>query len=168
MRARACWLALALLCGCEHGFESTMWMPSRPPPEPPQRGVGQSHEPYGGRPKYLAAAGPMLPTRDATRENLCAVRSPSCIARLRTLLASVDAQILALESPPTGTEAQALRLAIAELTPLLAAYPDMMAERDELETLLDKYPALPSLQQAAAKRRMLELADLLRVELAAQ
>lgn len=159
--------ALALV-GCEHGFENTWHKPTAPPPTPTAReGVGTTHEPYAGKPKYLAEARPLLPTTTARETNPCATRSASCDVKLRAQLAAVDAQLLAVDSPPTETQLEALRLSLAQLVPLMAAYPDMAAEREELQSLVDKLPSLQVADQVAAKKRMIELTDLIRLQLSA-
>lgn len=137
---------------------------------PPRDAIGQSHAPYGGKPKYLASARPMQPTTStpvAPAEPDCTKRSQRCDERLRAVLASIDGQILALSNPPTDLQMQTLRLQLAELKPLLAPYPDMQAEADELGAVVENLPPLSEIDQAAARRRMTELTDLLRVQLAA-
>jgi hypothetical protein len=131
--------------------------------------IGHTHDPYQGKPKYLAAARPMLPTTSDTAKNPnpCAQRSPACDERLRALLASIDGQILALSTPATEVQLKALSLDVAQAEPLLAAYPDITSERDELADLVDKMPTLSDIDQGAAKKRMVELSDLIRVQLAA-
>lgn len=188
------WLCVLALAGCEHAFEIYS-----PPPEKIDPGqydtIGHTHVPYTavpralaearppsatpqpaaapsatvGRPPYLAAARPLLPTREPTAgaPNPCRTRSTECDTRLRALLASLDGQILALQSPPTDLEMQSLRLVVLQLTPLLTPYPDMAAERDELGDLVEKLPTAPPRRQEAIKRRMTEVTDLLRVQLAA-
>jgi hypothetical protein len=173
MKLVAAVAAALALAGCYHEFhEFEVSKPSRvaeaPPPSPD--GVGHSHEPYRGKPKYLAEARPMLPTTSAPKagaDNPCSVRSPQCDERLRAVLASIDGQILALSNPPTQVELQALRLELIQLTPLLAAYPDVAAERQELGETVEKLPSLTPIDQAAARKRLVELSDLIRVQLAA-
>ena len=164
-----------VLCGCaytRHEFEQGL------PPKvheavaepPPKTGtIGHTHEPYAGKPTYLAEARPMLPTTsdDKRNQNPCATRSATCDERLRALLASIDGQILALSTPPTDVQLAALRLDVAQVQPLLAPYSDITAERDELAALVDKIPSMNQVDQGAAKKRMIELADLIRVQLAA-
>ena len=164
-----------VLVGCaytRHEFELSM-----PPKvheavnQPPIRTgtVGHTHRPYTGKPKYLAEARPLLPTTSDEKgnENPCAKRSVTCDERLRALLASIDGQILALSSPPTDVQLAALRLDVAQVQPLLAPYSDITAERDELAALVDKMPSLNEIDQGAAKKRLIALADLIRVQLAA-
>ncbi|HEX8953291.1 MAG TPA: hypothetical protein VF945_15660, partial [Polyangia bacterium] len=86
---------------------------------------------------------------------------------LRALLAAVDGQLLALSTPPTDVQLAALRLDLAQVEPLLAPYPDMTSERDELAALVDKLPSLSEIDQGTARKRMIELGDLIRVQLAA-
>ncbi len=155
------------LAGCRTFHEFEMTPPSKVAEAPPKAGtIGHTHRPYSGKPKYLAEARPMLPTTSGNA-NPCATRSAACDERLRAILASIDGQILSLSSPPTDVQLAALRLDIAQAQPLLAPYPDITAERDELAELVDKLPTMKSIDQDAAKKRMLELADLLRVQLAA-
>lgn len=163
------------LVGCaytRHEFEQSM-----PPAvheavnQPPIKAgtVGHTHRPYAGKPKYLAEARPMLPTTSDKKgnENPCARRSATCDERLRAVLASIDGQILALSSPPTDVQLAALRLDVAQVQPLLAPYSDIAAERDELAALVDKMASMNQVDQGTAKKRMIELADLIRVQLAA-
>jgi hypothetical protein len=159
--------------GCAREFhEFDVTKPSRVAeiPPPPPDAIGRSHEPYRGKPKYLAESRPLQPTTSAPRAgaaNPCNVRSPHCDERLRAVLASIDGQILALSNPPTDVELQALRLQLIELTPLLSPYPDITAERVELGDVVEKLPTLTPIDQAAARRRLIELTDLIRVQLAA-
>ena len=138
-------------------------------PPPSSDSPGHSHTPYAGKPKYLASARPMQPTTSpvAPAEPDCAKRSQRCDERLRAVLASIDGQILALSNPPTDLQMQTLRLQLAELKPLLAPYPDMQAEADELAAVVENLPPLSDIDQASARRRMTELTDLVRVQLAA-
>jgi hypothetical protein len=167
MKAHA-WFAALLLCACGHEFETTM-KPTTPPSEALPDGPGRTHQPYAGKPKYLAAARPLQATTSAApgADNPCATRSASCDLRLRSGLTAVDGQILALELPPTETALQALRASLVELTPLLAAYPDLDSEREELAALVEKLPTLAPIDQSTARRRMIELTDLLRLQLSA-
>ncbi len=138
---------------------------------PPSTAPGRSHEPYTGMPKYLAAARPLRPTTSTTcppgAHNPCAFRSQVCDDRLRGVLTSIDGEILTLSTPPTELQLSALRLDVDQLGPLLAPYPDMASERDELGQLVGKLPSMTMVDQMGTRRRMTELADLLRVQLAA-
>lgn len=163
--------ALFVVAGCRtfHEFEMT---PPAKLAEAPMKAdtIGHTHNPYTGIPKYLAAARPMLPTTSDKQQpnaNPCARRSPECDERLRALLASIDGQILALSTPPTDVQLAALRLDVAQVQPLLAPYSDITSERDELAALVDKMPTLNEIDQEAAKKRMQQLSDLIRVQLAA-
>ena len=82
-------------------------------------------------------------------------------------MAALDGQILALSAPPTELQISALRLQLEQLRPLLAPYSDITSEGDELGGVIDKLPSLSAVDVAAAKRRMTELSDLIRVQLAA-
>ncbi len=162
-------LALALAAGCAHHHEPAA---AAPPDAVAREGedVGRTHQPYRGMPRYLAEARPLQATTSgpsAGAPNPCPTRSASCDARLRAVLASIDGQILALDTPPTAVQLQALRLAVIQLTPLLTPYPDMTAERDELGDLVEKLPTLPTARQPEVHKRMTELTDLMRVQLAA-
>jgi len=153
-----------------HEFDVTKPSKVAEIPPPPPDAVGHSHEPYRGRPKYLAEARPMLPTTSAPKpgaDNPCNVRSATCDERLRAVLASIDGQLLALSNPPTQIELQALRLQLIQLTPLLSPYPDITSERDELANLVEKLPTQTPLDQTSTRKRMVELTDLIRVQLAA-
>jgi hypothetical protein len=162
-----------LLLGCHefHDFEPTGPSQVKETPPAPPGAPGYSHEPYAGKPKYLAEARPLYPTNQpqpqATAANPCQKRSRTCDDRLRAVLVSIDGQILALQSPPTDVQLQALRLSLIELTPLLTPYPDMAAERDELGELVEKLPRQSLIDQGATRKRMTELTDLIRVQLAA-
>jgi hypothetical protein len=131
--------------------------------------IGHTHMPYTGIPKYLAEARPLRPTREpvAGAPNPCQTRSTECDDRLRAVLASLEGQILALQTPPTELQLQALRLAVLQLTPLLTPYPDMMSERDELGDLVEELPTVPPARQPELKQRMSQVTDLIRVQLAA-
>jgi hypothetical protein len=170
---RYVYLLCALVAGggCYREFhEFNVTAPSQvsevPPPPPGTPGI--SHVPYAGRPKYLAEARPLYATKSAEPEtNECASRTPTCDNRLRGVLASIDGQVLALSTPPTELQLKALRLATDQLGPLLAPYPDMMSEQDELASKIASLPTLTEIDQRTARRRLTELTDLLRVQLAA-
>ena len=137
-------------------------------PPPPPNSPGHSHVPYTGRPKYLASARTLQATTTVVKkEPECATRSQRCDDRLRAVLATIDGQILALTVPPSETQLAALKLQLVELQPLLVPYPDMAAERDELADLVERFPTLNEVDQSSARRRMTQLADLVRVQLAA-
>jgi hypothetical protein len=152
-----------------HEFDVTKPTKVADVPPPSSSSPGHSHLPYEGKPKYLASARPMQPTTTnvAPAEPECAKRTQRCDDRLRAVLATIDGQILALSNPPTELQLQTLRLQLAELQPLLAPYPDMQSERDELADVVDKLPSLNEIDQTSARRRMTELTDLVRVQLAA-
>jgi hypothetical protein len=166
------WAALALAACAREFHEFDIAKPSKVANEmpPPANAVGRSHAPYTGKPKYLAAARPLQQTTSSKTpadDNPCARRSQTCEDRLRAVLASLDGQILALSAPPTELQVSALRLQVAELRPLLAPYSDITSEGDELGGVIDRLPSLSTIAVAAAKRRMTELSDLIRVQLAA-
>jgi hypothetical protein len=125
--------------------------------------VGQTHEPYRGKPKYLAEARPLQPQGKPASDNPCQQRSRACDDRLRAALAAIDGHILAMSTPPTETELAALRLSLDQVGPLLAPYPDIAAEREELGTL----PSASPVDQETKRKRMTELTDLIRIQLAA-
>jgi|SRR5689334_3845004 hypothetical protein len=152
-----------------HEFDVTRPSKVAELPPPPPTSPGHSHVPYVGIPKALASARPMQATNATTtkKEPECATRSQRCDDRLRAVLATIDGQILALTTPPSETQLAALKLQLIELQPLLAPYPDMMSERDELAQLIDKFPSLSEVDQGSARKRMTELTDLVRVQLAA-
>lgn len=162
-------MAVLALAGCAHDQMGPTQQPNVVAMAPqPYDTVGHTHEPYRGRPKYLAEARPMLPENQpaAGAPNPCQTRSATCDERLRAVLASIEAQILAMQTPPTALELQSLRLSVLQLTPLLTPYPDMMSERDELGQLIEKLPETPPAQQGAIRNRMTEVTDLLRIQLA--
>jgi len=136
----------------------------------PTRTVGVTHAPYRGKPAYLAAARAPLPAATAStagQPRPCTQRTQACDERLRAELAGVDGQVLALSTPPSEVELQALRLSLVQLRALLRPYPDLTSEADELAQRVEGLPSLSANDQAAAHKRMLELLDLLRVQLAA-
>jgi hypothetical protein len=137
----------------------------------PNRTIGETHGSYDGMPAYMLAANrPLYPEArpgDQPAPNPCAKRSGSCEARLRAELAGLDGQLLALSDPPTKTQLEALTLTAQNLAPLLAPYPDLMSEQHELVRRIGELPGTTRLQQPEVRRRMLELSDLLRVQLAA-
>jgi hypothetical protein len=157
--------------GCARGFHEFGYRPPsmvKAPPPPPPDAPGHSHNPYTGVPKYLAEARPLQATRDAREAPAeCATRTRECDDRLRAVLATIDGQILALSTPPTELQLTALRLATEQLAPLLQPYPDIMAERDELVAAVGNFSTLTPVDQASSRRRMTELTDLIRVQLAA-
>ena len=161
------WLCALALVGCAHHEASKPAVEAMAPRQ--YETIGHTHVPYAGKPKYLAEARPLRPTREpvAGTTNPCQTRSTTCDDRLRAVLASLEGQILALQTPPTDLELQALRLSVLQLTPLLTPYPDMMAERDELGNLIEELPTVPPVRQARIRKRMSEVTDLLRVQLAA-
>ena len=169
----ACIIAALALGGCNaHVFtEFQVAGPTKVAhvPPPPPNAVGLSHAPYAAIPKYLAEARPLLPTRPLAPapDEGCAKLTRECEDRLRAVLATIDGQILALSTPPTELQISTLRTAMAQLVPLLAAFPDMASERDELSFTIDRLPTLKELDQASARKRMTELTDLIRVQLAA-
>lgn len=169
----ACIIAALALTGCNaHVFtEFQVTKPTKVAelPPPPPNAVGLSHAPYGGVPKYLAEARPLLPTRPLppAADVGCTKLTQQCEDRLRAVLATIDGQILALSTPPTELQLTTLRSAMAQLVPLLAPFPDMASERDELSGTIDRLPTLKELDQASARKRMIELTDLIRVQLAA-
>jgi hypothetical protein len=131
--------------------------------------VGHSHQAYGGKPAYLAAARPLQPTvtSDGTTEPPpCPTRSAACDARLRATLAALDGQVLALATPASDLELQALGLTVRELGPLLAPWGDLGSQHKELAQRVDDLKTQAPAQQAETKKRMITLADLLRVQVA--
>ena len=130
--------------------------------------IGNSHEPYHGKPAYLAEAQPLVNVRsDAQRSRECETRSLACDQRLRATLSALDGQLLALSAPPHDIELEALQLSLQQLVPLLAPYPDLMPEQRELRDSIAKLPTQPLAIQSVTKKRLIELSDLLRLQLAA-
>lgn len=164
-------VAALALAGCNSHEFSARSDYARDTPPPPPNAPGYSHHPYTGIPKYLAAARPLQATTSGapktTADQACSVRTAACDERLRAVLAGIDGQILALSAPPAAVELQALTLQLSELTPLMKPYPDMASEREELADLVAKLPAMTPMDQLVARRRLVELTDLLRVQLAA-
>ena len=169
----ACIIAALALggCGARVFTEFQVTRPSKVAelPPPPPNAVGLSHAPYAGIPKYLAEARPLLPTKPIppSPDVGCTKLTRECEERLRAVLATIDGQILALSTPPTELQVSTLRTAMAQLVPLMMPFPDMASERDELSATIDRLPSLKELDQASAKKRMIELTDLIRVQLAA-
>lgn len=133
----------------------------------PAHEIGRTHAPYRGKPFYLAANGPFYAEARAAAADPCRTRSPGCDGRLRAELAALDGEILALGEPPTEMQLRALALTVQNLTPLLQPYPDLLAQQRELAQLVAELPTLPVARQGEVRRRMVELSDLLRVQLAA-
>jgi len=173
MRTILCLVALALFA-CSHvvhEFELTpLTQETEFPAQQKYDTVGHTHKPYTGKPRYLAAGGPMYPTNPSPSVaalNPCQIRTPACDDRLRAVLAAIDGHILSMATPPTAAQLQALRLSVNELLPLLMPYPDVGAEGEEMGQLLQELPTLPEIGQARARKRMIALTDLIRVQLAA-
>jgi hypothetical protein len=135
----------------------------------PNREIGRTHRPYDAHPAYMLAANRPLyaEARPPGEDNPCRRRSSACETRLRAELAALDGELLALGEPPTATQLQALQLTVQNLQPLLAPYPDLQSERQELAQHIAQLPTLSLVRQEAARRRMIELSDLLRVQLTA-
>jgi hypothetical protein len=144
--------------------------PVREPEAELRPAVGSTHAPYAGKPAYLAAARPMQQVarpQQPGADNPCAQRSRICDDRLRALLADVDDALLALSDPPTQQEVAALKLALEDLPALMAPYTDATAEVDELMGSVPRLVESRPLGQEPLKKRMRELVDLIRVQLAA-
>ncbi|MCU1383742.1 MAG: hypothetical protein JWL71_2439 [Acidobacteria bacterium] len=131
--------------------------------------IGESHSPFRGKPAYLATARPLHPESrpQAANDNPCARRSTGCDDRLRANLAAIDGELLALSTPPSENQLKALAFSLGELRPLLAPYTDVTAEADELADDVDKLANVTPVEQGPLLRRMFELTDLIRVQLAA-
>src|SRR4051812_15627318 len=167
-----CVVLLAFGCAREfHEFEVTRPSKVAEAPPKPVDAVGHTHRPYEGKPQYLASARPMQPTTSHDQapapQSECAQRTQKCEDRLRGVLASIDGQLVALSTPPTELQLRTLKLQLDELQPLLAPYSDITSERDELADLTDKIASQTEIDQALTKKRMTELSDLIRVQLAA-
>jgi hypothetical protein len=134
----------------------------------PTKAVGQTHQPYRGKPAYLASAHPLVPTATTQPEpaNACLERSPACDQRLRAALAALDLQVLALSAPPTELQLRALELGVRNVAPLLVPYPDLEPQLEEVADLVTELPTHPVAEQTAVRKRMIELSDLMRVQLA--
>ncbi|HEX4458482.1 MAG TPA: hypothetical protein VIA18_10960 [Polyangia bacterium] len=129
--------------------------------------IGRSHNPYHGKPAYLAEARPLVTVNPAAPRNDCLQRSLACDQRLRATLAALDGQLLALSTPPTDVELEALELSANQLDGLLVPFPDLQAEQHELKTTLPKLAGQPLAEQTMTRKRLIELSDLLRLQLAA-
>jgi hypothetical protein len=130
--------------------------------------IGNSHSPYHGKPAYLAEARPLVAVRsDPQRSNECEQHSLACDQRLRATLAALDGQLLALSTPPHDVELEGLQLSLQQLEPLLAPYSDLMPEQRELKDTIGKLPAQPVGLQLVTRKRLIELSDLMRLQLAA-
>ena len=161
------------LAACEREFhEFDVARPSSVAelPPAPLDAPGRSHTPYAATPRYLAEARPLLPTTSTsktTEQQPCAVRSKSCEDRLRAVLASFEGQLLALSTPPTELQLEALRLQVEQLEPLLVPYTDITSEGNEIAHIVAKLPSLKPIELKPARRRLTVLTDLIRVQLAA-
>src|SRR3954463_8644612 len=164
---RTALFALALVAGgCGHFHPTAEYTEASA--EVPR--IGSTHTPYRGKPAYLASARPLQPVarpQAPASDNPCAQRSRTCDDRLRALLAAVDAEVLALSTPPTESEVEALRLTLVDLPSLLAPYTDVTAEGDELAVAVCKLPEATPRERGPLTPRMHELIDLIRVQLAA-
>jgi hypothetical protein len=136
--------------------------------------VGTSSAPFTARPRYLASASPLEfgvpPAPGAERVPVVGSRplpEGSERTRLRSLLAAVDAQLAAVELGPTPEELTALTLTAHALSELLRPYPDLYRDAEELRALAEKLPSASSAEAARARRRIGDLADLIRLQLAA-
>jgi hypothetical protein len=163
-RAHLAWLGpLLLFCSCAGGTAA------RTASVDPTIAVGRTHQGYHGKPVYLAAARPLPPSVTTQPEppNPCRTRSDDCDDKLRAALAGLDLQVLALAAPATELQLRALELAARNLAPLLAPYPDLQPEADEVAKLATELPTHPAAEQGPIKKRLIELSDLLRVQVAA-
>lgn len=143
---------------------------SHPPAQHVSRAVwtiGRSHNPYHGKPAYLAETRPLVTVSPSAPRNDCLQRSLACDQRLRATLAALDGQLLALSAPPRDVELQGLEMSANELEGLLVPFPDLAAEQHELKATLPLLAGQPLALQTATRKRLLELSDLLRLQLAA-
>jgi hypothetical protein len=152
---------MVLAAGCLHT------MPAEPVWGDPGLELGQTHRPYAGRPAYLASNAPLYAEARPLVTDTCRLRSAGCDARLRAQLAALDGQLLALSEPPTETQQKALALTVQNLEPLLQPYPDLMVQHHELTERVCELATVPVSRQRELRRRLIELSDLLRVQLAA-
>jgi hypothetical protein len=163
--------AMVAVVGCEHWTDAPVQRRTFTDYYQEQMhvgGVGATHEPYRGKPRYLAEARPLHPVKPpVASDNPCAQRSTSCEDRLRALLAAVDGHLLALTEPPKQEELKALDLTLGELPALLVPYTDVTSEGDELLESLAKLPTASVVDREALKQRMKDLVDLIRVQLVA-
>lgn len=131
--------------------------------------IGHSHTPYRGKPAYLAEARPLQPLRaDDSGPPRCDPPTPACTQQTRATLAALDGQLLALSTPPRDVELRAIQISLYELSGLMAGYPDALGEQAEMKQLLEKLPNQPAAEQAGTKKRMVELGDLMRLQLASE
>lgn len=160
------WLALSLLvaAGCAH----------QAPPLPLEPSPGESHAPFSGVPWYFenppelrARAAPISPERQpvAGGRETATLTPRERHDRLRALLAAADAEIVLVGPEQTADERQALSLTVNEIAELLAPYPDITAEANELREHVSKLSETRAIDLPRVKRRMGQLVDLIRLQL---
>lgn len=152
----------------------------RPPPMPTPE-VGRTSRPYAGLPFYLQAGYGRTHESKVADDRLAVAgeegEAPERTARalpmgprldrVRSLLAAVDTQLVALPERVDRAGLEELALALEELDELLEPFTDITWEVRELEEIVARLPDLPPAQQVAARRRMGELTDLIRLQLLA-
>src|SRR5581483_5866214 len=134
-------VAVMLAAGCAHA------------PPPPHAAIGGEPRPYRGLPSYL-----QQPPRDPNidREPAAGVNerepvvghralpSGERLARLHALLAAVDAHAYTIADRVGTADVRALELTLDEIAALLAPYPDLEYEVDELRALTEQIPSTPA------------------------
>jgi hypothetical protein len=165
-------VAAVLLVGCA---------PPAPPPFAFWPPLGRDEQPYTGMPWYLQPdRGSWAEARQRIESEPAAAyseRQPVVggrdlptgerMARLRALLAAVDAHTYAVADRPGVADVQALELTIDELSRLLAPYPDIEYEVGELRELARIIPSTPRAYLPKLRLRIGQLTDLIRVQLVA-
>jgi hypothetical protein len=167
---RSLFVFLPLLVGCAH----------HPVPEL----VVNERRPYEGIPAYLhcpppvvAATtkcpfGPLVAAREQPRDFTVGgelqptppISKAERLQRLRAVLAAVDAHVAELGDRPSHEQITLLKLSVKEMRGLLEAWPDTLAEADELDRLVDELETTMPIQLPLVRRRMSQLADLIRLQ----
>ena len=157
-------VAATLSLGCVHA------------PPPVCNVIGGEQRPYRGLPSYL-----QHPPRDPNVDREPAIgvdeRAPVVghralpagerLARLHALLAAVDAHAYTIADRAGTADVRALELTLDEIATLLAPYPDLEYEVDELRALTEQIPSTPAPRLPRLRARMAELTDLIRLQLVA-
>jgi len=170
------WVILLIVAGCAHHHARS-----------PSLVLG-GHPAYDGVPWYLRCAEPRVFDTPPCSHRLVAQRTTGLLGgtdysvgggvrsslppmtraqrldKLRAVLAAIDAHVAALADVPTQEQRTILKMSVVELRQLLDAWPDVIPEAEELAMLVDRLGTALPLEQPALKKRMNQLADLIRVQ----
>jgi hypothetical protein len=146
-----------------------------PPPTPPiGPEVGTSHRPFCGVPYYLLPCERLeivraLPTPSERQPVAGRSDRPTGerMQRARALLAAVDAHGYGTAGPPSTASIAALELTLDELGQLLAPYPELGEEVEELRRLAHALPQARTIDLPRLRARIAEITDLIRFQLVA-